>query len=65
MITMKIGDEIQTDFSKAPFCITEVGKHYAKAVGAKGRKLFISQNAHSGRLHATDIKNNKSCEIFI
>ncbi|KKQ41655.1 MAG: hypothetical protein US61_C0042G0005 [Parcubacteria group bacterium GW2011_GWE2_37_8] len=62
---LKIGDEIKTAFSKAPFCVTEVGKHYARAEGARGRKLFISQNVNSGRLYATDIKNKKECEFFI
>jgi hypothetical protein len=62
---LKAGDEIQTVFSQTPFCITEPGKHYARAEGAKGRKLFITQNIHSGRLYATDVKYRKECEIFI
>lgn len=62
---LKIGDKIQTAFSKTPFCVTETGKHYARAEGARGRKLFITQNIHSGRLYAADINNRKECEIFI
>jgi len=63
MITLNIGDKIKTTASKQPVTITEVGKHFAHAIGVKGRKLMIVEE--NGKLRGFNARTGSWCEVVL
>lgn len=60
---MKVGDEVKTTASKKPVTITEVGKHFAHAIGVKGRKWMIIEE--NGKLRGFNARSGAWCEVLI
>jgi len=63
---LKIGDKVEISFSKSKVMVTTVGKHYARAVGSRGRKWLISEDpVIPNSYYAFDAKNNVKCILYI